>query len=115
MTTNIDEVGGAYYISYSPGNATLYELFVTPTLGAGHYVVSWPEMNAAVILPCGIGSLDYGYVHEKINRNREHEISEVDASEIIKAIRKTPPFKNCSARLCTDLFGNWREPYNDPA
>jgi hypothetical protein len=113
MTTKVIRHGEGFVIDHQPGNATKYLLTVTP-MDEDHYCVSWPEMNVSMILSC-VASLDVGYFHEKLNRSRKYDISEVDCSEIIKAVRHLQMFKDCPIRVCTDLRGRYRETYRDPA
>jgi hypothetical protein len=93
----------AYAVDHQPGNMTRYHIIVCETDEPDHWCVS---VNFA--------TLDYTYVHEKVNRSRESKLSYVDCSEIIKAMRKTSPFKDCAIRVNTDDSGHEVEEYFDP-
>lgn len=94
-----------YTVDHQPGNMTRYHIIVSETDEPDHWCISWPESNVSFIA-VNFAGLDYGYVHEKVNRDRKYELSHVDCSEIIKAMRKTPPFKKCPIRVNTDDRGH---------
>lgn len=112
MPTKVTRHGEGFVIDHQPGNATKYLLTVTP-MDEDHFCVSWPEVNVSMILYCG-ATLDVGYFHEKLNRSRKYDLSEVDCSEIIKAVRHLPMFKDCPMHVCTDEQGHYKERYHVP-
>lgn len=114
MTTKLIPRNNHCIIDHQPGNATRYLLYVSPGEDDDSYCVAWPEMNVSMLVSSAT-HLDYSYFHEKLNRGRRYEISYVDCSEIVKAIRKLSAFCDSPARLCTGLTGHEREPYFDPA
>lgn len=112
MPTTVTKHGESYIIDHQPGNATKYLITVCP-LYEDHYCVSWPDANVSMILFVGT-TLDVGYFHEKLNRYRKYSLGEVDCSEVIKAVRHVPMFKDCPMHVCTDAHGHYKEPYHDP-
>jgi hypothetical protein len=102
-----------HVVDHQPGNMTRYHIIVSETDESDHWCVSWPEANTSFIA-INFATLDYSYVHEKVNRSRKYELSYVDCSEIIKAMRKTPPFKDCNIRVNTDASGHEVAAYFDP-
>ena len=114
MSTKVNTRNNRYVINHQPGNATKYLLHVSTGDDDDTYCVAWPEMNVSMYVSPA-QHLDYAYFHEKLNRGRKYEISYVDCSEIIKAIRTLDVFRDTPAKLCTDSTGHHREDYFDPA
>lgn len=99
----IETTGNSRYIDYQPGNATRYEVYLTPTFEDPEiFVVSIPNLNMCFCVNSG-SILVWSYIHEKIGVGGRSS-NACDASAITALLSDV--FKN-PARVHTDDEGRW--------
>jgi hypothetical protein len=98
VVTNVKKSRGSIVeVVHEPGNGTRYHV-VACEFKCGHWAVTCPEFRGGLVVLEG-ADIHYGYVMEKIERCT----SEIDASEIAKAIAAAVP--GVTAVACTDEKG----------
>jgi hypothetical protein len=91
------------YIDYQPGNATRYEVYLTPTFeNSDVFVVSIPNLNMCFCVN-SLSTLTWEYIYEKVGVGGRRA-NECDASAITALLSEV--FKN-PARVHTDDEGRW--------
>lgn len=91
------------YIDYQPGNATRYEVYITPTSeDSVIFVISIPNLNMCFSVN-SFSTLTWEYIHEKIGIGGRRA-NECDASAITALLSEV---FNVPARVHTDDEGRW--------
>lgn len=99
----IEKVGVSRYINYQPGNATRYDVYITPSFdNPDIVVVSIPNLNMSFCINTW-STLAWGYVFEKISvgGRRGHECDASAITALLSEVLDVP------ARVHTDDEGRW--------